>query len=119
MWSIAEEVQAQEWVPDSTSANFVPFSASPPRRVWVRASFRRGSFPWCAWPAYLRNKILYNGNSKSEKDHEMTLLVGVRISVSVASREELEHLARAAPCTELSGRRSSFRTNLKARHGVS
>ncbi|HUS76642.1 MAG TPA: hypothetical protein VMY43_11630 [Methanothrix sp.] len=64
------------------SANFVPFSASPPRRVWVRASFRQGSFPWCAWPAYLRNKILYNGNSKSEKDHEMALLAGVRMSVA-------------------------------------
>jgi diaminopimelate decarboxylase len=64
-----------------------------------------------------RDLILYNGNSKSEKDHEMAMQAGVRMSVD--SREELEHLARAAPCTELSGRRSSFRTNLKARHGVS
>lgn len=38
-----------------------------------------------------REKILYNGNSKSEGDHRMTLQAGVRMSVD--SREELEHLA--------------------------
>ncbi len=41
-----------------------------------------------------RDMILYNGNSKSEKDHEMAILAGVRMSVD--SREELEHLARTA-----------------------
>ena len=41
-----------------------------------------------------RDKILYNGNSKSEKDHEMAILAGVRMSVD--SREELEHLAKTA-----------------------
>ncbi|HUS76644.1 MAG TPA: diaminopimelate decarboxylase [Methanothrix sp.] len=41
-----------------------------------------------------QDKILYNGNSKSEKDHEMAMLAGVRMSVD--SREELEHLARTA-----------------------
>jgi diaminopimelate decarboxylase len=41
-----------------------------------------------------RDKILFNGNSKSEKDHEMALQAGVRMSVD--SREELEHLARTA-----------------------
>ncbi|HOV52400.1 MAG TPA: alanine racemase, partial [Methanothrix sp.] len=41
-----------------------------------------------------REKILYNGNSKSEKDHEMALQARVRMSVD--SREELEVLARRA-----------------------
>jgi diaminopimelate decarboxylase len=41
-----------------------------------------------------RDMILYNGNSKSERDHEMALQAGVRMSVD--SREELEHLARTA-----------------------
>jgi len=41
-----------------------------------------------------RDMILYNGNSKSEKDHEMAILAGVRMSVD--SREELEHLAQTA-----------------------
>jgi len=41
-----------------------------------------------------QEKILYNGNSKSEKDHEMAIQAGVRMSVD--SREELEHLARTA-----------------------
>lgn len=41
-----------------------------------------------------RDKILFNGNSKSEKDHEMALQAGVRMSVD--SREELEHLAGTA-----------------------
>ena len=41
-----------------------------------------------------KDKILYNGNSKSEKDHEMAILAGVRMSVD--SREELEHLAKTA-----------------------
>ncbi|MDD4162261.1 MAG: diaminopimelate decarboxylase [Methanothrix sp.] len=41
-----------------------------------------------------RDMILYNGNSKSEKDHEMALLAGVRMSVD--SREELEHLSLTA-----------------------
>ena len=41
-----------------------------------------------------RDMILYNGNSKSEKDHEMAIKAGVRMSVD--SREELEHLAKTA-----------------------
>ncbi len=40
------------------------------------------------------DKILYNGNSKSERDHEMAIQAGVRMSVD--SREELEHLAKTA-----------------------
>lgn len=41
-----------------------------------------------------QDKILFNGNSKSELDHEMALRAGVRMSVD--SREELEHLAKTA-----------------------
>jgi len=41
-----------------------------------------------------QDMILYNGNSKSELDHEMALQAGVRMSVD--SREELEHLATVA-----------------------
>jgi len=41
-----------------------------------------------------RDKILFNGNSKSEKDHAAALQAGVRMSVD--SREELEHLAKTA-----------------------
>ncbi len=41
-----------------------------------------------------RDMILFNGNSKSEKDHAAALQAGVRISVD--SNEELEHLARTA-----------------------
>jgi diaminopimelate decarboxylase len=41
-----------------------------------------------------KEKILYNGNSKSEADHRMALEAGVRMSVD--SREELEHLAATA-----------------------
>jgi len=41
-----------------------------------------------------RDCILYNGNSKSQKDQEIALQAGVRMSVD--SREELEHLARIA-----------------------
>ena len=41
-----------------------------------------------------QEKILYNGNSKSEEDHEMAIQAGVRMSVD--SREELEHLACTA-----------------------
>ena len=41
-----------------------------------------------------QDMILYNGNSKSEKDHEMAIQAGVRMSVD--SREELEHLAKTA-----------------------
>ncbi|MGV8174665.1 MAG: diaminopimelate decarboxylase family protein, partial [Methanothrix sp.] len=41
-----------------------------------------------------QDKILYNGNSKSEQDHEMAILAGVRMSVD--SREELEFLAKTA-----------------------
>jgi len=37
-----------------------------------------------------RDMILFNGNSKSERDHELALQAGVRISVD--SREELEQL---------------------------
>jgi len=41
-----------------------------------------------------RDMILYNGNSKSDKDHELALQAGVRMSVD--SREELEYLSRTA-----------------------
>jgi diaminopimelate decarboxylase len=41
-----------------------------------------------------KEKILYNGNSKSEADHRIALEAGVRMSVD--SREELEHLATTA-----------------------
>ncbi len=41
-----------------------------------------------------QEKILYNSNSKSEKDHEMAIQANVRLSVD--SREELEHLAETA-----------------------
>ncbi len=41
-----------------------------------------------------QDKILYNGSSKSEMDHEMAVLAGVRMSVD--SREELEFLAGTA-----------------------
>ena len=41
-----------------------------------------------------QDKILYNGNSKSEMDHEMAILAGVRMSVD--SREELEFLVGTA-----------------------
>jgi diaminopimelate decarboxylase len=37
-----------------------------------------------------REKILYNGNSKSEKDHATALQAGVRMSVD--SREELKSI---------------------------
>jgi diaminopimelate decarboxylase len=45
-----------------------------------------------------QEKILYNGNSKSERDHEMVLQAGVRMSVD--SEEELEHLSRTAQAQE-------------------
>jgi diaminopimelate decarboxylase len=41
-----------------------------------------------------KEKILYNGNSKSEADHRMALDAGVRMSVD--SREELDFLAKTA-----------------------
>jgi len=41
-----------------------------------------------------RKMILYNGNSKSERDHRTALEAGIRMSVD--SREELEHLAKTA-----------------------
>lgn len=41
-----------------------------------------------------KDKILYNGNSKSEADHRMALEAGVRMSVD--SREELDLLAKTA-----------------------
>jgi diaminopimelate decarboxylase len=44
-----------------------------------------------------KDKILYNGNSKSEADHEAALEAGVRMSVD--SREELELLAKTAQKT--------------------
>jgi diaminopimelate decarboxylase len=44
------------------------------------------------------DKILYNGNSKSERDHRMALEAGVRMSVD--SREELELLAKTAKSME-------------------
>jgi len=44
------------------------------------------------------DKILYNGNSKSERDHRMALEAGVRMSVD--SREELGQLAKTAMSME-------------------
>lgn len=44
-----------------------------------------------------RDMILYNGNSKSEKDHELVMQAGVRMSVD--SGEELESLSRTAQST--------------------
>jgi diaminopimelate decarboxylase len=44
-----------------------------------------------------RRMILYNGNSKSEKDHELVMQAGVRMSVD--SGEELESLSRTAQST--------------------
>lgn len=41
-----------------------------------------------------KDKILYNGNSKSEADHRMALEAGIRMSVD--SREELLFLSRTA-----------------------
>lgn len=41
-----------------------------------------------------KDRILYNGNSKSEADHRMALDAGVRMSVD--SREELDFLAKTA-----------------------
>lgn len=41
-----------------------------------------------------RDMILFNGNSKSSKDHELIMQAGVRMSVD--SREELEHLSQTA-----------------------
>jgi len=41
-----------------------------------------------------KDKILFNGNSKSERDHRTALKAGVRISVD--SREELEALSNVA-----------------------
>ncbi|MDM7911873.1 MAG: diaminopimelate decarboxylase [Methanotrichaceae archaeon] len=41
-----------------------------------------------------KEKILYNGNSKSEADHRMVMDAGVRMSVD--SREELDLLAKTA-----------------------
>ena len=46
-----------------------------------------------------RDMILFNGNSKSEKDHRAALEANVRISVD--SREELEHLAKTAQALDL------------------
>lgn len=42
-----------------------------------------------------KEKILFNGNSKSERDHRAALDAGVRISLD--SREELEYLAETVP----------------------
>jgi diaminopimelate decarboxylase len=41
-----------------------------------------------------KEKILYNGNSKSEADHRMAMDAGIRMSVD--SREELDFLAKTA-----------------------
>lgn len=41
-----------------------------------------------------REKILYNGNSKSEAEHRMAIEAGVRMSVD--SREELDYLSKTA-----------------------
>ncbi len=41
-----------------------------------------------------KEKILYNGNSKSETDHRMAMEAGIRMSVD--SREELDFLAKTA-----------------------
>jgi diaminopimelate decarboxylase len=45
-----------------------------------------------------KDKVLYNGNSKSESDHRRALETGVRMSVD--SREELEQLAKTAKSME-------------------
>ncbi len=42
-----------------------------------------------------KEKILFNGNSKSVRDHRAALDAGVRLSLD--SREELEHLAQTVP----------------------
>jgi diaminopimelate decarboxylase len=56
--------------------------------------FSSGELSVAAMAGIAQDKILYNGNSKSEKDHEMAILAKVRMSVD--SREELEHLATTA-----------------------
>jgi diaminopimelate decarboxylase len=50
-----------------------------------------------------KEKILFNGNSKSNKEHKMALDAGIRISVD--SQEELYYLSEAA---EQSGRESEI-----------
>jgi diaminopimelate decarboxylase len=56
--------------------------------------FSRGEIAIARLAGVPREMILYNGNSKSEKDHRTALEAGVRMSVD--SREELEHLAKTA-----------------------
>ncbi len=56
--------------------------------------FSAGELSLVRMAGITRDKILYNGNSKSEQDHEMAVLAGVRMSVD--SREELEFLAGTA-----------------------
>lgn len=56
--------------------------------------FSRGEIAIARLAGIPREMILYNGNSKSEKDHKTALEAGVRMSVD--SREELEHLAKTA-----------------------
>lgn len=55
-----------------------------------------------------KEKVLYNGNSKSEADHRMALEAGIRMSVD--SREELDLLSKTA---EAAGREAEilFRVN--------
>ena len=55
-----------------------------------------------------KDKILFNGNSKSEKEHRMAIEAGVRISVD--SREELSYLSRTA-ASMASEARVMFRIN--------
>ncbi|VVB69098.1 Diaminopimelate decarboxylase [uncultured archaeon] len=56
--------------------------------------FSRGEIAIARLAGMPREMILYNGNSKSERDHRTALEAGVRMSVD--SREELEHLAKTA-----------------------
>lgn len=56
--------------------------------------FSAGELSLVSMAGMNRDMILYNGNSKSERDHEMAILSGVRMSVD--SREELEQLSVTA-----------------------
>jgi diaminopimelate decarboxylase len=56
--------------------------------------FSRGELNLAGLAGIPKDKILFNGNSKSQRDHEAALEAGVRISVD--SREELEALSNAA-----------------------
>lgn len=56
--------------------------------------FSRGELLLALLAGMPKGKILFNGNSKGERDHRMALEAGVRISLD--SVEELEHLDRTA-----------------------